>query len=732
MTLKNFGFHVGFAIKHNLLTRAAYTAKFDSDATTLTPENELKFNALQGGGKGQFDFARADELVAFAQARGLRIHGHTLLWATDGQIPDWVKAYENAPNAVANITKVIQDHIDTVVKHFKGKIESWDVVNEILDKDGNFVNCLWYRVLGESYVNIAFQAAANADPNCKLFYNDFDQQYSTPRFNTTMRIKANLDAANIPFHGVGFQMHTNLLLDLDAAGRMMKRYADANLFVHLSEVDVKTKIKDEDSGREFGPGYTAREEDALANFYADLFAVYQRAVPDNKKWGITMWSVSDRDSHLTIDTNPVTQFPMLFDYNYAPKKAYYRVLNLLSPQPIQAVVYQDFLVPVPDLMTTPTLGSSPSTWAVEGLDELAEIELNHYGLSMKQTHRGVFNYPVLVSPISDYVLSTQTGNLLNEYKDYDPDTSLQREMSLVFRYANSNSYFAVHAQRTATVDAWRLIKRIEGQAEVTLINTTVVPAKGQVIKVVCKGPSISLFIDDVFIQAVNDPDLQTAQKFGYRMRGVYDPHSAWKFIKLTALPPVADNFLIGPIGNVNGRVTNGGATPKTWTVAASLNTNDGMRVTELGLQATPGTSGRLNNATVSAGTPNFSVKATLKQTFAEYNPNRTAILLFRVKDVTNFFYLQVSNSTVDAKWTLIRRFNDENTVLWTNPFDAKDGDVVQVRANGTTIRIYINGDLMGTVEGQTDLLTETKVGFRGIGSKDTYSAWADIQIDELS
>lgn len=729
MTLKDFDFHVGFAIKHGLLTRAAYTAKFDSDATTLTPENELKFRALQPV-ETKFEWAEADALIAFAKARNLRIHGHTLLWANDGTLPQWVKDYEFKPNAVANITRVIQEHIAMVVGKYKDDIESWDVVNEILDVNGNFVNCVWYRVLGESYVNIAFQAAANADPNCKLFYNDVDQQYSTPRFETTKRIRANLAAANIPMHGVGFQMHTNLTLDLDYARVMMKKYSDEGFLVHLSELDVKTDISDK--GQVFGPEYTSREENALANFYADLFDGYKRAVSLENRWGITMWSVSDRDSHLTINANPITQFPMLFDYNYVPKKAYYRVLNLLSPQVNNAVVYQDFLVPVADLKTTPTLGSSPSTWAVEGLDNLAEIELNHYGLSMKQTNRAVFNYPVLVSPISDYVLSTETGNLLNEYKDYNPNTSLQREMSLVFRYANSNSYFAVHAQRTATIDAWRLIKRIEGQAEVTLIPTTMVPAKSQVIKVVCKGPSISLFIDEVFIGVVNDTDLQTAQKFGYRMRGVSDPHSAWKFINLSALPAVADNFLVGPTGNVNGRITNGGATPKTWTVAASLNTNDGMQVTEFGLQATPGTSGRLNNATVVASTANFSVTAMLKRTPATYDPNRSAILIFRVKDVTNFFYLQVNNSSEDAKWMLIRRVNDVNTVLWTNPFDAKDGDIVKVTANGPAISIYINGDLMGTVEGQTALLTETKVGFRGIGFKDPYSAWADIQITGLN
>lgn len=189
---------------------------------------------------------------------------------------------------------------------------------------------------------------------------------------------------------------------------------------------------------------------------------------------------------------------------------------------------------------------------------------------------------------------------------------------------------------------------------------------------------------------------------------------------------------MGPIGNVNGRITNGGATPKTWTVAASLNTNDGMQVTSPGLQATPGTSGRLNNATVVASTANFSVTAKLKQTTATYDPNRSAILIFRVKDVTNFYYLQVNNSSEDAKWMLIRRVNDENTVLWNNPFDAKDGDIVKVTANGPTISIYINGDLMGTVEGQTALVTETKVGFRGIGFKDPDSAWADIQITGLN
>jgi endo-1,4-beta-xylanase len=722
MTLKNFPFHVGFAIKEELLGRTAYTNKFISDATSLSGENAFNMGKIQEV-EGTFDFTTTDAIMDFAEANGLRVHGHTLIWANDQSVPNWVLAHEGAPDAVEKLTYILTHHITEVVKKYKGRIKSWDVVNETTYPDGanagQFRDSVWSRVLGMDFFRLAFATAAAADPDCRLFYNDVNLETGNLNsFNVIMGFKNTLDAAGVPFHGVGFQMHTNIDQNRDIIRKRLKLYAENHFLVHISELDVVTNW----GGR--GALYTERIENDLAKFYSDIFEDYMKSVPDHLKWGITMWSVSDRENYMNIDSPE--DYPMLFNYDYNPKLAYYRVLAVLGKTIGTPLIFQDFEVQpssgIPDIINSDTGGTTPKTWTLEGSNLTAKIELDETGLSGAQTNQNTFNYPVFNAGISDYELESETGRITS-------DTYLNRVMYLMFRYSGTSNWLAVHAQSPDGTNAWRLIKR-DGITDTVLIQTTIKPVSGQVIKVICNGSYISLYIDGVFIGKVQETQYQTATKIGYRMRGYDDKFSSWKFIKVSSLPPVFDEFKAGVRSNLNGTSTNGGILPKIWAVTSTGSGNDGMEVATFGLKAVSGSSARYNLATINSGFYNFTMTARLLQTKLEYSTPGCAMMVFRVLNVSNFLTLRVSDSATDRRWMLMRRVNDNNFTLLTSPFDAKNGDVVRVVANGPTISVYINDYFMGDAT-DTNFQTQTKVGFRGRGAIDDYSAWGNMQIDSI-
>ncbi|MFL9481834.1 endo-1,4-beta-xylanase [Chitinophagaceae bacterium LWZ2-11] len=319
-------FPIGVAVSpHALKTDEAVLIlkQFNS----LTPENAMKFGPIHPK-ENFYNWKDADSIVSFAQLNGLKVRGHNLCWHE--QTPDWL--FKDAAGNQAGKEVLLQrlrDHIFTVVNRYKGKIYAWDVVNEAIDDDSTkfLRNSLWYQICGEDFIIKAFEYAHEADPNAVLFYNDYNTERPEKRDRVYKLLKQLVDKG-VPINGVGLQAHWSLYepteIELKAA---IDKFSSLGLKVQITELDISIypweKNKRDKKPNE-SDAYTADIEKKQADVYKKVFKIFRKY--KGILTGVTFWNISDR--HTWLDEYPVTgrkNYPLLFDQNLQPKKAYWEV-----------------------------------------------------------------------------------------------------------------------------------------------------------------------------------------------------------------------------------------------------------------------------------------------------------------------------------------------------------------------------------------------------------------------
>lgn len=312
-----------------------------SQFNTISPENCLKW-LLVHPQPDKYDFALPDQYVAFGQKHHMFIVGHNLVW--HNQIPAWV-FHDDKGNLLTRdaLLARMRDHIRTVVGRYKGKIQSWDVVNEALNEDGTMRQSLWYKIIGDDYIEKAFTYAHEADPQAQLTYNDYNLENEAKR-NGAIALVKKLQAKGIPIAIIGLQNHDNLTWPTaDEEDATISTFEALGLKVAISELDVNVlpsaghqptadltiSIQQDKALNPYADGLPDSVQQQLAARYADLFRVFLKHRGTISR--VTFWNVTDGDSWLNNwPARGRTNYPLLFDRNGQPKPAFDAVIRVAS------------------------------------------------------------------------------------------------------------------------------------------------------------------------------------------------------------------------------------------------------------------------------------------------------------------------------------------------------------------------------------------------------------------
>ena len=329
-------FLIGFA------ARAAY---YMDDAinqrhfNAITAENAMKWESLQPS-YGRFNFGVADALVLYAEKHNMAVTGHTLVWHS--QTPDWV-FYDRDRKEVSReeLIERMRDHIQTVVGRYKGRIASWDVVNEAIEWDAatqtwGLSDSKWRQIIGDDYIELAFRFAHEADPGAKLLYNDYSATDPGKR-DAIYALVEDLLAKGVPIHGIGMQGHWDITYPSpDAVRTAIAKYASLGVSVSITEMDVSVYGWNDRADR-YASGLPHSIAIRHARAYAAYFKVFQEYSDVIER--VTFWGL--RDNHSWKNNYPVqgrADYPLLFDARGNPKPAFWAVLDPRNPDGVPTVV----------------------------------------------------------------------------------------------------------------------------------------------------------------------------------------------------------------------------------------------------------------------------------------------------------------------------------------------------------------------------------------------------------
>jgi endo-1,4-beta-xylanase len=316
--------------------REIVTRYFDE----VTPGNIMKMSYLHPEAN-RFFHDQADALIDFAHDNDIGVHGHTLVWHSDYQVPGWMKNFQGDKAAWSAMLK---EHVQTIVGYYAGRVRSWDVVNEAFNDDGSYRNgdSVFYRNMGKDYIKEAFINAHEADQAVDLYYNDFNISPGGAKLNAVLAMVDEFKNENIPIDGIGFQMHVYLgwpsIADIR---KSFKAVVDRGLKVKITELDIPIN-NPFDGNYNYPNNYQALFTPAHAKQqklrYCEIVKAYVEVVPPAQRGGITVWGVWDADTWLNqaLFNNKHEDWPLLFDHDFNPKPALQGVANGLTNQACDA------------------------------------------------------------------------------------------------------------------------------------------------------------------------------------------------------------------------------------------------------------------------------------------------------------------------------------------------------------------------------------------------------------
>jgi endo-1,4-beta-xylanase len=322
-----FSFMIGTAADPGNYSDAEQ-ANIKQNYNIITPENCMKPQPIHPS-EDTYNYAQPDALVKWASDNHIKIHGHTLAWHS--QTANWFFTGNDKQVVLERLHK----HISNVVGHFKGKLYSWDVVNEAINDGGgggngaeNLRSSQWFRICGPEFLTDAFKWAHEADPDVNLYYNDYNIEQGALRNNgkhaASLALLKRLIKDGAPINGVGIQGHWSLNTNVEEVDKAITDYEELGLKIAISELDVTVQGGNSGAmpgGR--GGGGAAAGGDGFkrqADVYAKLFEVFKKHSKSITR--VTFWGINDRRSWRS------GQNPLIFDGNMVAKPAFQSILDV--------------------------------------------------------------------------------------------------------------------------------------------------------------------------------------------------------------------------------------------------------------------------------------------------------------------------------------------------------------------------------------------------------------------
>lgn len=333
-------FLIGAALNTRQIPSAdsAENALITSQFNAIVAENCMKSGPIQPR-QGVFNFAPADSFVKFGEDHGMWITGHCLIWHS--QAPRWFFVDAEGKD-VSRDTLIarMKTHIETVVGRYKGRVKGWDVVNEAIEDNGEYRKSKFYEIIGEDYIELAFRFAHEADPDCELYYNDYNEAFPGRREGIVKMVKG-LQEKGVRIDAIGMQAHLNIdVPDINEYEKSIIAFAEQGVKVMITEMDItvlpwpsrqvtaeiSTNFELQAEYNPFPEELSAEMSDKLNKRYTDFFNLFLKH--RDKITRVTLWGVHDNQ---TWRNNwPIRgrkDYPLLFDRELKPKPA---VANIIE------------------------------------------------------------------------------------------------------------------------------------------------------------------------------------------------------------------------------------------------------------------------------------------------------------------------------------------------------------------------------------------------------------------
>ncbi len=299
--------------------------------SSVTAENDMKPSRTLGD-SGEFTFEAGDRIVEFARRNGMMVRGHTLVWYN--QTPEWF--FRDSAGAYLSREAMLErmkNYIHGVLDHYRGKVYAWDVVNEAIawQEDRFYREDIdWFRICGPDYIEKAFLYARQADPDTKLFYNDYNL-IDPVKARKVYEMAKDFQERAIPIDGIGMQGHWTLEdVDAENLARSIDLFASLGLEVHITELDLSVYPFFHNVPGDSLPGepveFTAGLEERQAEKYGEIFRVLREK--SEKVTSVTFWGVADNRTWLSnYFVRGRTDHPLLFDAGYREKEAFEAIMD---------------------------------------------------------------------------------------------------------------------------------------------------------------------------------------------------------------------------------------------------------------------------------------------------------------------------------------------------------------------------------------------------------------------